>query len=79
MLEPLCISSVYNYICFSYSKLPEVMNVGGFGGLSTLDLVSGTNLETGVTPIKFTSLGEKSTYSSETLIKSCLDCVVFYI
>jgi len=38
----------------------SVGNIGGFVGLSTLDLVSGIDLDTGVTPIKFTSLGDKS-------------------
>jgi len=36
--------------------------VGGFSGLSSLDLVSGALSDTGVTPIKFTTLGEKSNY-----------------
>ncbi|OWF43222.1 transcriptional activator Myb-like isoform X2 [Mizuhopecten yessoensis] len=31
----------------------------GFGGLSTLDLISGTGSTTGVTPIKFTALNSK--------------------
>ncbi|XP_052223491.1 myb protein-like isoform X2 [Dreissena polymorpha] len=43
-------------------KLPEVTASGGFSGLTTLELVSGTNSDTGVTPIKFTALGEKKSY-----------------
>ncbi|KAL4225405.1 Myb-related protein A [Mactra antiquata] len=34
-------------------------NTGGFIGLDTLDLLEGADLDTGVTPIKFTSLEEK--------------------
>ncbi|KAK6191350.1 hypothetical protein SNE40_003065 [Patella caerulea] len=33
----------------------------GFGGLSSLDLIGGTQSRTGVTPIKFTRLNEKGT------------------
>ncbi|XP_052802522.1 myb-related protein A-like [Mya arenaria] len=44
------------------TKMPEVTRMGGFSGLSTLDLVSGTGSETGVTPIKFTVLGDKKKY-----------------
>ncbi|XP_060557661.1 myb-related protein B-like isoform X2 [Ruditapes philippinarum] len=37
----------------------EVKCNGGFSGLNTLDLVSGIDSDTGVTPIKFTALEEK--------------------
>ncbi|XP_045175051.2 myb-related protein B-like isoform X2 [Mercenaria mercenaria] len=37
----------------------EVRSSGGFSGLNTLDLVSGIDSDTGVTPIKFTALEEK--------------------
>lgn len=31
----------------------------GFGGLTSLDLISGTDVNPGVTPIKFTALNKK--------------------
>lgn len=45
-------------ICKRKQKL-EVKSNGGFSGLNTLELVSGIDAETGVTPIKFTSLEKK--------------------
>ncbi|KAL5007777.1 hypothetical protein ScPMuIL_016583 [Solemya velum] len=51
-------------------------NMSGFSGLSTFELLNGTNIQTGVTPIKFTSLNDKRSsyrfdgHAIEKLLKS---------
>ena len=55
-------------MCISRGPSSEGYSSGGFRGLSTQDLVIGTNINSGVTPIKFTNLNKKGASKSTNCI-----------